>query len=143
MSIFGIPGVLTSNRAKVFTSKFWIIHRVSTDYNPRANKQAEIAVKSTNQLIRCNKSQTGTHHTDDLAKAILQHRNTTCPLQPGKFVLREEWHLAAHQRAMAHSKRRMLRVAQECSAGAAEQWLHQPVQPQHQHVQPQHLPTQP
>ena len=89
MSIFGIPVVLTSDGAKVFTSremeafchKFGIIHRVNTNtaYHPRANKRAEVAVKSAKRLIRSNSSQTGTLHTDDLARANLQHRNTPYP----------------------------------------------------------------
>ena len=140
VSIFGIPVVLTSDGASVFTSremeafchKFGIIHRVSTAYHPRANKRAEVAVKSAKRLIRGNTSQTGTLHTDDLARAILQHRNTPCPLtglspaqivfgrvlrdflplQPGKFVPREEWRLAASQREVAYSKRRMLKQEQ-------------------------------
>ena len=88
MSIFGIPVVLTSDGAKVFTSremeafclKFGITHRVSTAYHPIANKRAEVAVKSAKWLIRGNTSQTGTLHADDLARAILQHRNAHCPL---------------------------------------------------------------
>ena len=140
VSFVGIPVVLTSDGAKVFTSremedfckKFGIIHRVSTAYNPRANKRAEVAVKSAKRLIRGNTSQTGTLHTDDLARALLQHRNTPCPitglspaqivfgrvlrdflpLQPGKFVPREEWRLAATQREVAYSKRRMLKQEQ-------------------------------
>ena len=91
-----------------------------------------MAVKSAKRLIRGNTSQTGTLHTDDLARAILQHRNTPCPLtglspaqivfgrvlrdfiplQPGKFVPREEWRLAAHQHEVAYSKRRMLKQEQ-------------------------------
>ena len=98
---------------------------VSTAYHPRANKRAEVAVKSAKRLIRGNTSQTGTLHTDDLARAILQHRNTPCPLtglspaeivfgrvlrdfiplQPGKFVPREEWRLAAHQREQEQLER--------------------------------------
>jgi hypothetical protein len=132
VSIFSIPVVLTSDGAKVFTSrkmeafclKFRIIHRVSTAYHPRANKRAKVAVKSAKRLIRGNTSQTGTLHTDDLVRAILQHRNRPCsltglspaqivfgrvlrdflPLQPGKFVPREEWRLAAHQLELAYSK---------------------------------------
>ena len=163
VSIFGIPVVLTSDGAKVFTSreleafcyKFGIIHRVSTAYHPRANKRAEVAVKSAKRLIRGNTSQTGTLHTDDLARALLQHRNTPCPvtglspaqivygrvlrdflpLQPGKFLPREEWRLAAQQREVAYSRRRMSKQEQ-LSQGAKQL---PPLQPGHHvRVQDQH-----
>ena len=139
-STFGIPVVLTSDGAKVFTSKamedfctrFGIIHRVSTAYHPRANKRSEVAVKSAKRMIRGNTSQTGTLDTDTLARALLQHRNTPCPLtgvspaqivfgrvlrdflplQPGKFLPREEWRLASQQRERAYSQRRMLKQEQ-------------------------------
>ena len=72
ISTFGIPATFTSDGAKVFTSKIFedfcsrwgIVHRVSTGYNPRANKRAELAVKHAKRLIRGNISQTGTLNTD-------------------------------------------------------------------------------
>ena len=166
MSIFGIPVVLTSDGAKVFTSremeafchKFGIIHRVNTNtaYHPRANKRAEVAVKSAKQLIRGNNSQTGTLHTDDLARANLQHRNTPCPLtglspaqivfsrvlrdsiplQPGKFVPREEWRLAAHQREVAYFKRRMVKQEQLARGSKAQGPLPTQAWPSHPYPGP-------
>jgi len=134
-SIFGIPITFTSDGAKVFTSKaveeffdrYGVIHRVTTAYNPRSNKRAEIAVKSAKRLVRDNLSQTGSINTDKLTRALLQHRNTPCaitglspaqiifgrvirdflPLQPGKFVPRQEWRQAADTRADAYAKRIM------------------------------------
>ena len=133
VAIFGIPITFTSDGAKVFTSKLvedfcnrWgIIHRVTTAYNPRSNKRAEVAVKSAKRLIRDNLSQTGSLDTDSLARAILQHRNSPCPitglspaqivfgrvlrdflpLQPGKFIQRPEWQQAAEAREKSYSKR--------------------------------------
>ena len=66
-SIFGIPITFTSDGAKVFTSKsveeffqrYGVVHRVTTAYNPRSNKRAEVAVKSAKRLVRDNLSQTG------------------------------------------------------------------------------------
>ena len=119
ISTFGIVSTITSDGAKVFTSKqmedfcdrWGIIHRVSTAYNPRANKRAEVAVKSAKRLVRRNVSQTGSLNTDNLARALLAHRNTPCPitglspaqvvfgrvlmdflpLHSGKFQPRPEW----------------------------------------------------
>ena len=53
-AIFGIPITFTSDGAKVFTSqtveeffrRYGVVLRVTTAYNPRSNKRAEIAVKS-------------------------------------------------------------------------------------------------
>ena len=118
ISTFGIASTLTSDGASVFTSKevedfcdrWGIVHRVSTAYNPRANKRAEVAVKSAKRLVRRNVSQTGSLQTDSLARALLTYRNTPSPisglspaqivygrvlrdflpLQPGKFQPRTE-----------------------------------------------------
>ena len=134
-ALFGIPITFTSDGAKVFTSKaveefftrYGVIHRVTTAYNPRSNKRAEVAVKSAKRLVRDNISQTGSLNTDRMARALLQHRNTPCaitglspaqilfgrvlrdflPLQPGKFTPRQEWRQAAESRAAAYAKRVM------------------------------------
>ena len=133
--IFGIPITFTSDGAKVFTSeaveeffdRYGVIHQVTTAYNPRSNKRAEIAVKSAKRLVRDNLSQSGSINTDKLTRALLQHRNTPCaitglspaqiifgrvirdflPLQPGKFLPRQEWRQAADTRADAYAKRIM------------------------------------
>ena len=135
ISTFGIPVTLTTDGAKVFTSKefedfchkWGIIHRVSTAYNPSANKRAELAVKHAKRLVRGNTSQTGSLNTDEAVKAVLSHRNTPCsitglspaqivfgrqvrdplPLQPSKFFPRQEWRQAAEARAQAHAKTRV------------------------------------
>ena len=145
LSIFGIPCTLTSDGASVFTSKLmedfcdrWgIVHRVATAYNPRANKRAEVGVKSAKRLIRGNLTQTGTLHTDRLARALLAHRNTPCPvtglspaqivfgrvlrdflpLQPGKFQPRPEWRQAAEAREAAYAKRH-IRKGEQLSRGS-------------------------
>ena len=134
-SIFGIPLTFTSDGAKVFTSRameeffdrYGVIHRITTAYNPRSNKRAEVAVKSAKRMIRNNISQTGSLNTDKMTRALLQHRNTPCaitglspaqiifgrvlrdflPLQPNKFIPRQEWRQAASTRAAAYSKRIM------------------------------------
>ena len=134
ISTFGIPVTFTSDGAKVFTSnefedfcsRFGIVHRVSSAYHARANKRAELAVKHAKRIIRGNTSQTGSLDTDKVLQALLIHRNTPCPitglspaqvifgrvlrdalpLQPGKFVPRQDWRLAADKRAEAYSQRK-------------------------------------
>ena len=144
IAIFGIPCTLTSDGASVFTSKLmegfcdrWgIVHRVATAYHPRANKRAEVGVKSAKRLVRGNLSQTGSLHTDKLARALLAHRNSPCPvtglspaqivfgrvlrdflpLQPGKFQPRPEWRQAASAREAAYAKRH-IKKAEQLSRG--------------------------
>ena len=134
ITTFGIPVTLTTDGAKVFTanlfeefcSRWGIIHRVSTAYNPMANKRAELAVKHAKRIIRGNTSQTGSLDTDNLVKALLIHRNTPSadtglspaqvvfgrlvrdplPLQPSKFFPRQEWRIAAKAREEAVAKTR-------------------------------------
>ena len=133
IGVFGIPCTLTTDGAKVFTSKLvedfctrWgIIHRVSTAYNPEANKRSEVGVKSAKRLIRGNCSQNGDLNNDRFTRALLAHRNQPCsttglspaqviygrvlrdflPLQPGKFQPRPEWRQAAEARATAYAQR--------------------------------------
>ena len=120
-----------------FCDRWGIIHRVATAYNPRANKRAEVGVKSAKRLIRGNLTQTGTLHTDRLARALLAHRNTPCPvtglspaqivfgrvlrdflpLQPGKFQPRPEWRQAAEAREAAYANRH-IRKAEQLSRGS-------------------------
>ena len=115
-----------------FCCRWGIVHRVATAYNPRANKRAEVGVKSAKRLIRGNITQTGSLQTDKLARALLAHRNTPCPvtglspaqivfgrvlrdflpLQPGKFQPRQEWRQAADARATAYAKRHFLKAEQ-------------------------------
>ena len=148
IAIFGIPVTFTSDGAKVFTSKimedffhrYGIIHRITTSYNPRSNKRAEVAVKSSKRLIRDNLTETGDINNDNMARALLLHRNTPCPLtglspaqivygrvlrdflplQPGKFIPRQEWRQAAEDRAAAYSKR-VMQKAVDLSRGARQQ----------------------
>ena len=136
ISTYGIPVTITSDGAKVFTSRefedfcsrFGIVHRVSSAYHPRANKRAELAVKHAKRVIRGNVSQTGSLDTDKVVQAMLIHRNTPCPitglspaqvvygrvlrdalpLQPGKFHPRQDWRLAADRRADAYGKRKFV-----------------------------------
>ena len=59
---FGIPAILSTDGASVFTSKemeefckrWGINHRVSSAYYARSNKRAEVGVKSAKRLVRDN-----------------------------------------------------------------------------------------
>ena len=124
--------MFTSKLVEDFCSRYGIVHRVSTAYNPRPNKRVEVGLKSAKRLVRGNLSQTGSLHTDKLARALLAHRNTPCPvtglspaqivfgrvlrdflpLQPGKFQLRPEWRQAAEARATAYAKRHVQKAEQ-------------------------------
>ena len=144
---FGIPINITTDGASVFTAKAFedfchrwgIVHRVSTAYNPQANKRSELAVKHAKKLIRGNTSQTGSLDTDSIVKAILIHRNTPCPvtglspaqtvfgrqvrdplpLQPSKFFPRQEWRQAAAAREQSYAKRRF-QTQERMSRGTRE-----------------------
>ena len=124
--------MFTSKLMEDFCHRWGIIHRVATAYNPRANKRAEVGVKSAKRLLRGNLSQTGSIMTDKVARALLAHRNAPCPvtglspaqvvfdcvlrdfhpLQPGKFQPRQEWRQAEEARAKANSKRHVLKAEQ-------------------------------
>ena len=120
----GAP-VFTSSAMEDFLSRWGVKHRVSSAYYPRANKRAELAVKSAKRLIRGNLGPRGSLDTDAFARALLEHRNAIDPLtglSPAmiifgremkgflpspdqKFQPRQEWRLEADLREQAHAKR--------------------------------------
>ena len=139
-SRWGIPVNLTTDGASVFVSqdmemfltRYGISHRVSSYYYPRANKRAEVAVKSGKRLILDNISPNGSLNTDRIARALLIHHNQTdpvsglspaevifgrrlrdhLPLQPQKFQPRAEWRMEADQREKTYAKRHILKKEQ-------------------------------
>lgn len=136
----GIPVNFTTDRASVFTShemeqfllRYGVTHRVSSPYYPRANKRAEVTVKSGKRLILENISPLGSLNTDNVARALLAHHNQTdpitglspaevifgrglrdhLPLQDHKFQPRAEWRLEADMREQAYAKRHILKKEQ-------------------------------
>ena len=130
---WGVAKEITSDGAPVFTSsamgdflnRWGVKHRVSSAYYPRANKRAELAVKSAKRLIRGNLGPRGSLDTDAFARALLEHRNAIDPLtglspamiifgremkgflpSPDKrFQPRQEWRLEADLREQAHAQR--------------------------------------
>jgi hypothetical protein len=96
-SRWGIPVNLTTDGSSVFVSqdmemfltKYGVAHRVSSYYYPRANKRAEVAVKSGKRLILDNISSNGSLNTDRVARALLVHHNQTDPvsgLSPAEVI---------------------------------------------------------
>ena len=139
---WGIPENFTSDGASVFTSssmraffdRWGVQQRVSSAYYPRANKRAEVAVKSAKRLVMDNLGPGGNLDTDKFARALLAHRN--CPdealggLSPSQIIFgrqlrdhlpalinkykpRSEWRLEADLREKALAKRH----------GTMEKWL--------------------
>ena len=110
---------------KDFLSRWGVQHRVSSAYYPRANKRAEVGVKSAKRLVMDNLGPGGSLDTDKFARALLVHRN--CPdaesgFSPAQIIFgrelrdhlpalvsryqpRQEWRLEADQRAQAMAKR--------------------------------------
>ena len=87
-SRWGIPVNFTTDGASVFVShdmetfltRYGVTHRVSSNYYPRGNKRAEVAVKSGKRLILDNISPSGSLNTDRVARALLIHHNQTDPV---------------------------------------------------------------
>ena len=84
---FGIPAILSTDGAFVFTSKamddfcrrWGIHHRVSSAYRARSNKRAEVGVKQSKRLILDNLLPDGSIDNDKFARALLTYRNNPCP----------------------------------------------------------------
>ena len=145
---WGIPENFTSDGASVFTSssmraffdRWGVEQRVSSAYYPRANKRAEVAVKSAKRLVMENLGPGGSLDTDKFARALLAHRN--CPdealdgLSPSQIIFgrqlrdhlpalvkkyqpRQEWRLEADLREKALAKRH----------GTMEKWLQHGAKP--------------
>ena len=130
---WGVAKNVTSDGASVFTSqamkdffeRWGVEHRVSSAYYPRANKRAEVAVKSAKRLVMDNLGPRGSLDTDRFARALLAHRNNPdpetgfspaqvifgrelrdhLPALVGRYQPRQEWRLEADLRDRAMAKR--------------------------------------
>jgi hypothetical protein len=133
---WGVPKNFTSDGASVFTSQMmkgffdrWgVEQRVASAYYPRANKRAEVAVKSAKRLVMDNLGPGGSLNTDNFARALMAHRNSPdgesglspaqilfgrqlrdhLPALVSRYQPRREWRLEADLReqmmARRHSK---------------------------------------
>ena len=93
----GVPEILQSDGGPQFMAhKFqdflhhWgVQHRLSSAGYAQSNGRAELAVKTAKRLIRENVAPNGTLHNDNIAKAVLQYRNTPLPyinLSPAQIL---------------------------------------------------------
>jgi hypothetical protein len=145
MARWGIHYIFSSDEASMFTSeerrdflqRWGIRHRVSSPYYPRANKRAELGVKSAKRLIMVNVGPVRSLNTDKISRALLLHRNCQDPLTglcPAQILfcrhLRDtlpshstrlqpgaEWRMQANMREKAFAK------LTRQDGGEAEYWV--------------------
>ena len=127
---FGVPEELTSDGGPPFQSaefssflKKWDVqHRPSSAYYAQGNGRAEAAVKQMKRILTTNIGCDGSLDSDNVAKALLLHRNTPSsdigaspaellfgrPIRnhlPTPVDVRREWTELAKQREIAMRKR--------------------------------------
>ena len=96
-STFGVAEIICTDGASVYTSsemsgffrKWGVKQRISTAYNPQANKRAEVGVKAAKRIIRENVGHLGTLNTNKFHQALLAHRNAPDPttkVSPAQIV---------------------------------------------------------
>ena len=85
--MYGAPTELATDGGQPFPShdirqflRNWGVKwRQSSAYYPQSNGRAELAVKMAKRILQNNTSSTGDLNTDNVARALLQYRNT--PIQ--------------------------------------------------------------
>ena len=75
ISLDGGPN-LQSSEISQWLEKWGVKVRKSSAYYPQSNGRAEAGVKSLKRLLMDNLGSKGSLHTDDVAAALLQYRNT-------------------------------------------------------------------
>ena len=122
ISLDGGPN-LNSLEMKTWLKSWGVQQRLSSAYYPQSNGRAEAAVKSMKRLLLGNTGSRGNLNTDELAQALLQHRNTpvrglelspaqlalgrnlrdTVPLPRKRYLVDPKWaqHLRSRERAMS------------------------------------------
>ena len=94
---FGVPEEISSDGGPEFVAmetmdfltRWGIRHRLSSAYLPQSNGRAEVAVKVAKRLLEDNTTADGTLNTDEMVRALLQHRNTPdrdCKLSPAEVL---------------------------------------------------------
>jgi len=106
-----------------FLKRWDVKTRMSSAYYPQSNGRAEAAVKTAKRILTTNGTESGSLDTDDVAKALLLHRNTPPPdigvspaelffgrnindHLPSPVKFRKEWSELADGRETAYNKRR-------------------------------------
>ena len=83
----------TASGFKRFLKQWNVSHRKSSSEYPQSNGRAELGVKSAKRIILDNADHNGSIDNDQVAKAILQYRNTPLPyinLSPAQLLLHRE-----------------------------------------------------
>ena len=75
ISLDGGPN-LNSKELRNWLTSWSVCYRLSSAYYPQSNGRAEAAVKSLKRLLQNNTGRNGSINTDDVARALLQYRNT-------------------------------------------------------------------
>ena len=75
ISLDGCPNNV-SNEIKLWFASWKVQVRLSSAYFPQSNGRAEAGVKSLKRLLRGNTGPGGGISTDNVAKGLLQYRNT-------------------------------------------------------------------
>ena len=144
---YGTPEEISSDGGPQFKSinfdtflKSWgVKHRISSADYPQSNGRSEVGVQSMKRILHDNINNDGSLHSDKVALAILQYRNT--PLQdiklsPAQILLHrqlrdgipthpslhkphKDWLITAHQRENALANRNRL-VTERYNATARE-----------------------
>ena len=136
--MYGAPTELATDGGQPFPShdiqqflcNWGVKWRQSSAYYTQSNGRAELAVKTAKRILQNNTSTTGDLNTDNVARALLQYRNT--PIQqlnvspaellygrtlrdhltsmPDALCIRPEWHRLAEDRERALAKRHLTNI---------------------------------
>ena len=101
--IYGASEELSTDGGPPFTSstfqeflKTWCVrHRLSSVAYPQSNGQAELAVKTAKRIVKGNTGSQGSLDNDNVARAILQYRNTpiqSISLSPAQLFVHRRLH---------------------------------------------------
>ena len=124
ISMDGAPNYM-SQKITTWLTSWGVTHtRVSSAYYPQSNGRAEVAVKSLKRLIEGNTGPRGSINNDDIAKALMQYRNTphrdgsgspaelaigrcirdTLPLHQHRYKINPNWARNLHERELSMNK---------------------------------------
>ena len=136
--MYGAPTELATDGGQPFPShdiqqflcNWGVKWRQSSAYYPQSNGRAELAVKTAKRILQNNTASNGDLNTDNVARALLQYRNT--PIQqlnvsPAQLLygrtlrdhlpsmsdalrIRPEWHHLAEDRERALAKRHLTNI---------------------------------
>ena len=105
--MYGAPTELATDGGQPFPShdiqqflcSWGVKWRQSSAYYPQSNGRAKLAVKTAKRILQNNTSSNGDLNTDNVARALLQYRNT--PIQQLNFHLLN-YFMAVHCMSTSH-----------------------------------------